>query len=126
MSRASSRLILAGLLVSFSLTLGCGGGNTKKPADKPSDKPAKGTTASSNGTAETDANDEVKQTLAKLSDEDRASAEKQKICPVSDEPLGSMGAPIKETVAGKDVWICCAGCKEKLHAEPEKYLAKIK
>jgi len=26
---------------------------------------------------------------------------------------------------GKKVYFCCAGCKDKFKAEPEKYLAKL-
>ncbi len=70
--------------------------------------------------------EEIKTNLAKLSDEDRKLAEAQKVCPVSDEPLGSMGVPQKLTVKGKTVFICCEGCREKLEADPDKYLAKIK
>lgn len=64
--------------------------------------------------------------LAKLSAEDRASAMKQHVCPVSDEMLGTMGAPIKVKANGKEAWICCNGCKEQFEADPEKYLAKMK
>ncbi len=32
----------------------------------------------------------------------------------------------KVDVNGKSVWICCDGCKDKLLADPEKYLAKLK
>lgn len=64
--------------------------------------------------------------LAKLSSEDRASAEKQHVCPVSGEMLGTMGAPLKIDVNGEDVWICCGGCKDKLLANPDEYLAKLK
>jgi hypothetical protein len=71
------------------------------------------------------ATDEVAAALAELSDEDRALAEKQKICLVSDEPLGSMGTPIKVTVNGRDVFLCCAGCKKPLEDDPDKYLAKL-
>ncbi|RMF45203.1 MAG: hypothetical protein D6753_00780 [Planctomycetota bacterium] len=49
----------------------------------------------------------------------------QKMCPVMDEPLGGMGAPMKVNVAGKVVYICCVGCAKKLAAEPQKYLAKL-
>src|SRR5215218_7017205 len=50
--------------------------------------------------------------LAKLSPEDRKLAEAQKVCVVSDQPLGSMDVPIKvKDVKGKDVWICCAHCE---------------
>ncbi|WP_460166783.1 hypothetical protein [Thermostilla marina] len=50
---------------------------------------------------------------------------KQHICPVSGEMLGSMGTPIKVDVSGRQVWICCEGCRDSLLAEPDKYLAKL-
>ena len=64
--------------------------------------------------------------LKELSAEDSKSAMAQHMCPVSDEMLGTMGAPEKVDVNGKSVWICCDGCKEKLLADPDKYLAKLK
>ena len=70
--------------------------------------------------------DEIEEALSKLSAEDRALAEKQKICPVSEKLLGEMGAPIKLNVKGQDVFICCKGCKKAVLKNPEKYLAKIK
>ena len=68
----------------------------------------------------------VKENLAKLSDDDRASAEKQEMCPVTGEHLGSMGVPKKVTVKGQQVWICCDGCKDTIEKDPDKYLAKLK
>ncbi len=68
----------------------------------------------------------IKAQLAKLSPEDRQLAEKQHICPVSGEMLGTMGAPQKVDVNGQQVWICCAGCKDSLLEEPDEYLAKLK
>ena len=67
---------------------------------------------------------EIEEALAQLSTTDRALAEKQKICPVSEDPLGAMGKPIKLTVQGQDVFICCKGCEEPLREDPEKYLAR--
>jgi YHS domain-containing protein len=64
--------------------------------------------------------------LAKLSPADRELAEKQKICPVSGEPLGAMGTPYKVTVEGQDVMLCCSGCEAKIKANPKEYLAKLK
>ncbi len=61
--------------------------------------------------------------LAELSPEDRAFAEQQRICPVAEYRLGSMGPPIKVDVNGTPVFICCGGCREGLLEEPEKYLA---
>jgi len=68
---------------------------------------------------------EVTEAMAGLSEADRAAALAQKVCPVSDEPLGSMGAPIKVTVDGRDVFLCCEGCKESFESDPGKYLAKL-
>ncbi|HEX5470558.1 MAG TPA: hypothetical protein VFW73_01665 [Lacipirellulaceae bacterium] len=67
----------------------------------------------------------IKANLASLSAPDRALAEKQKICPVSGELLGSMDVPEKLHVAGHDVFICCPGCEEDIKNQPAKYLAKI-
>jgi hypothetical protein len=63
--------------------------------------------------------------MGELSEEDRAAAEQQKICPVSMEPLGSMGVPMRVPVAGREVFICCEGCTTPLQEEPEKYLANL-
>ena len=61
----------------------------------------------------------------KTAEEVRALVAKQKICPVSGEALGAMGAPIKLTVAGHDVFVCCESCEEPLKTDPAKHLAKI-
>ena len=68
---------------------------------------------------------DVTDDMAALSEADRAAALAQKICPVSDEALGSMGTPIKVTVKDRDVFICCEACREKLEASPDEYLAKL-
>jgi len=69
--------------------------------------------------------DDVVTAMADLSPDDRALAESQKICPVSGEPLGAMGVPIKVDVNGRSVFICCEGCREELLAKPDEYLAKL-
>lgn len=63
--------------------------------------------------------------LSELSETDRAAALAQKVCPVTDKPLGSMGKPPKVTVEGREVFLCCAGCEEEIKSNPEKYLAKL-
>ena len=70
--------------------------------------------------------EKAKVELAKLSPEDRASAEKQHVCPVTGEMLGLMGPPKKVDMNGQQVWICCDGCREELLANPDKHLAKLK
>ena len=57
--------------------------------------------------------------------EDEKLIARQKLCPVTDEPLGSMGAPVKLIVEGRPLFICCKGCEREVRAEPKKYLAKI-
>ena len=68
---------------------------------------------------------EIQASLASLSEGDREAAIKQKICPISEEPLGSMGTPIKVAVAGHEVFICCEGCEQPLKQDPTTHLAKI-
>ncbi len=56
---------------------------------------------------------------------DTTLIQKQANCPVMDEPLGSMGGPIKLLVDGQPIFLCCKGCVKKVKATPEKYLAMV-
>jgi YHS domain-containing protein len=69
--------------------------------------------------------DEITAAMAELSPADRAAAMAQKICPVSDQPLGSMGTLIKVSADDREVFLCCEACKEKFEANPQEYLAKL-
>jgi hypothetical protein len=60
-----------------------------------------------------------------LAPEDRALADRQKTCPVTGKALGAMGTPDRQVVGGRVVFLCCAGCRSKLLAEPAKYLVKV-
>jgi hypothetical protein len=95
---------------------GCGD-STKTPA---------GDAGKTNGSGGDTKEAAIAENLAKLAAADRAAAEKQKDCPVSGAALGSMGVPIKVPVKDQEVWICCAGCKDSLMGDPDKYLAKLK
>ncbi len=68
---------------------------------------------------------EVIAALSELTVEDRALAEKQRICPVAEQQLGWMGTPKKVDVGGTSVFICCESCRARLLKEPDKYLAKL-
>lgn len=47
-------------------------------------------------------------------------------CPVSGEKLGgAMGAPVVFAFEGREIRLCCAGCKSKFEKESAKYLAQI-
>ncbi|NQT37721.1 MAG: hypothetical protein HQ581_09545, partial [Planctomycetes bacterium] len=61
-----------------------------------------------------------------LSTADRAAAEKQKICPVTKAPLGSMGTPLPVDVGeGRIVFICCKGCRDTLLEDVDACLAVL-
>jgi hypothetical protein len=60
------------------------------------------------------------------SPEDKLLISKQKLCPVTDEPLGSMGAPVRVVLGGKPVFICCKGCEAELRRNPKQYLGKVR
>jgi Cu(I)/Ag(I) efflux system membrane fusion protein len=68
----------------------------------------------------------VRVELAKLSAEDRRLAEAQVFCPVLQKNrLGSMGPPVKLTLEGQTVFLCCGSCEEKAKANPKKTLATV-
>jgi membrane fusion protein, copper/silver efflux system len=68
---------------------------------------------------------EIRAELARLSPEDRKQAEAQVLCPILDEPLGSMGVPVKLMVNGQTVYVCCKGCDKKVFKDPEGTLRKL-
>ncbi len=68
----------------------------------------------------------VKAGLAKLSPEDRKLAEAQRLCPVLNSRLGSMGRPVKLLLNGQPVFLCCKGCEAEARAHPEKTLGTVR
>lgn len=72
-----------------------------------------------------DASPEVLAALDELSPEDQELATTQRICPVTEMALGSMGTPPKAEVNGRTVFLCCEGCRGSLMKEPDKYLAVL-
>lgn len=68
---------------------------------------------------------EVDEAFTKLSPQDREAALAQKICPVSDQALGSMGTPIKVTVEDRDIFVCCQGCVDELKSKFDEYAKKL-
>ena len=67
--------------------------------------------------------EEIRKAMEPLSDADRALAEAQVICPVTEVRLGSMGmgTPVKLEIEGRTVFICCEGCRDAWVNEPAKY-----
>lgn len=104
-------------IIPLLLVTGCTGGT-----DKPSTAKAQKPTASK---AAPMAEDDVCVERAKLSPNDRLMVETQEWGPVTDERLGSMGAPVKLMIKDKLVFICCGGYTKKAETDPDKTLAKI-
>ena len=50
----------------------------------------------------------------------------QHTCPISGEPLGSMGVPLKREVQGEIVFLCCEGCDSQLCAEADKVVQQVR
>ncbi len=68
---------------------------------------------------------EDRQNIAKLGTGDREQALAQRICPVSGEPLGSMGVPVKIALRGRTAFLCCNGCVGEAKKNPDKVLRKL-
>lgn len=69
---------------------------------------------------------EIAEALAGLEAPDRLLADTQKFCAVlTDNPLGSMGTPVKIDVNGEAVFLCCDGCKGKALRNAEETLANL-
>lgn len=49
-----------------------------------------------------------------------------KVCLVTDNKLGSMGAPVTKIYGNQELKFCCKPCVKKFDANPAKYLAKLK
>lgn len=105
--------VATGLLAALAL-VGCSSQPTASPATTGGSSPP-----ASSGKS-------LPEGLVTLSKADRTAALKQDVCPVTGERLGSMGAPPKVLVNGREVFLCCTGCEEELRNQPETYLAKLK
>lgn len=56
---------------------------------------------------------------------DSAAIQAQRVCPVTNNRLGSHGPPTKLLVNGRPLFVCCQGCVGKVEENPEMYLARV-
>ncbi len=64
--------------------------------------------------------------LEELSPADRAAALAQQNCPVTKNPLGLMGVPVKVDLGGgKTAFLCCDGCVKEATKDPHKTIEKL-
>jgi len=111
--------LLCGAVLSAGVLVATFAGCSKQPA------PAKSGAGPAKTAAVDDEAVEITKAMAMLPDDERKVAEAQKVCPVGGGALGSMGMPYKVTVKGRDVYLCCEGCKDSIEKDPDKYLAKL-
>lgn len=72
---------------------------------------------------EDDDEKKIRTSLAMLNAADRQIAQAQKFCPVQRSThLGEMGSPVKVTIEGRPVFLCCKGCMKEAKANPQKTL----
>ncbi|OHB86002.1 MAG: hypothetical protein A2V98_26525 [Planctomycetes bacterium RBG_16_64_12] len=68
---------------------------------------------------------EDRKNIEQLPEADRKLALAQRICPVTQAALGSMGVPIKITLRGRPVFLCCKGCVGMAKRNPDEILRKL-
>jgi membrane fusion protein, copper/silver efflux system len=79
------------------------------------------------GTTPQDPDAKIAAALAALPAADRALAEQQGTCPIlPNSRLGSMGKPVKLTLEGEPVFLCCPGCKDQATGNPHKTAERVK
>jgi hypothetical protein len=82
-------------------------------------------TVTTSTTVTADVSDKALKNIEKLPPEDQKPAKEQKICPITNQPLGSMGVPVAISLDGKKVFLCCAGCIEEAKKDAEKTLKRV-
>jgi hypothetical protein len=97
---------------------------TAMTADKPKDEPQLAKTTPAEDAKEAK---EIAANRAKLSPADQKLADAQEWCVVNNEERlgGMMGVPVKLTIKGETVFLCCKSCKSDAEKDPEKTLAKL-
>ncbi len=70
--------------------------------------------------------EEIAASLAKLEPAERTAALEQRYCPVQEGVrLGSMGTPVKLTLEGKSVFLCCQGGVSRAERNPKQTLETV-
>ena len=75
-----------------------------------------------------DALDEDSKMLAaihSLPEEEQQAALEQVVCPVTEYKLGSMGVPPKAPCEGRDIYLCCEGCRSRFMKNRKHYVALV-
>jgi hypothetical protein len=69
----------------------------------------------------------IAEALKSLPGTEAKQAAAQRFCPLMERHrLGAMGAPLKVTLNGQSVFVCCKGCVKDAQKAPKETLAKVK
>jgi hypothetical protein len=115
---------LAMFVLTLSTLLFAGGcrDEAKQPTNAKASGDAPGTTPKSSDPDEA----KIQAVRAGLSPEDRKLVDAQEWCAVEkNNRLGSMNAPVKLTVNGQPVFLCCGGCREEAVKYPDATLKTV-
>ncbi|NQT38525.1 MAG: hypothetical protein HQ581_13600 [Planctomycetes bacterium] len=63
-------------------------------------------------------------TVSNATAADQAAIGAQRVCAVAGSRLGGMGTPVKVTINGQSLFLCCKGCLGKVRKNPGLYFAK--
>lgn len=64
-------------------------------------------------------------TFARSTAADQPAIRTQRVCKVSGQSLGSMGAPIKAIRGDRILFLCCQSCIKKVQANPDQYFGAL-
>ncbi len=126
LSATWSGLTVLACVTSLLFLTGCTG--TKEPAPPAARTAGNQDSQLPSGTAApaADASAKIQAERAKLSPEDQRLVAEQEFCAVNTKGrLGSMGAPVKVSVKGQPVFLCCKSCQKEALADPDKTLARV-
>ena len=63
--------------------------------------------------------------LADATTLDQSAIDRQGVCPLTGTSLGEHGTPIKVSLNGRSLFVCCRGCIDKVLQQPDAYFQKV-
>lgn len=63
--------------------------------------------------------------VAYATEADQPATQAQGVCPITNQPLGAHGTPIKITVDSRELFVCCQGCVTKVEQNADYYFSRL-
>ncbi len=121
---AETRLNPAAASTYFGASSGPQSGDHSRATPFPYERQGEQTPAE-NKSPDTGPSAENMKNIKQLPEADRKLAIAQGVCPITGARLGAMGVPVKITLRGRTVFLCCQGCVGKAEKNPEETLKKV-